>query len=145
MQEQAGRPKRAGRWARHVTQLKLAQTLIRLMRTKAAASDAGDSDGDDDDDCADISQAENLLESYFAMVSSSEAGTAVGVQCLLRTAVITKLKRMVSCKGCMHCTEKSALQAPPPSISITISDLRRGAGGLSHQSLERLGRAHEGC
>ena len=68
MQEKAGRPKRTGTWARHVNQIKLAQTLIRLMSKDNAGSTTGDADGEDDDDCADISQAENLLESYFAMV-----------------------------------------------------------------------------
>ncbi|CAL5219734.1 g1631 [Coccomyxa viridis] len=67
-EEKAGRPKRTGTWARHVNQIKLAQTLIRLMSKDNAGTDTGDADGEDDDDCADISQAENLLESYFAMV-----------------------------------------------------------------------------
>ena len=70
MQEKAGRPKRTGTWARHVNQIKLAQTLIRLMSKDNAGTDTGNADGEDDDDCADISQAENLLESYFAMVMS---------------------------------------------------------------------------
>lgn len=69
MQEKAGRPKRTGLWARHANQIKLAQTLIRLMSKDNTVSNTGDADGDDDDDCTDISQAENLLESYFAMVS----------------------------------------------------------------------------
>ena len=51
-----------------MNQIKLAQTLIRLMSKDNAGSTTGDADGEDDDDCADISQAENLLESYFAMV-----------------------------------------------------------------------------
>ena len=113
-----------------MNQIKLAQTLIRMMSAKAAASDAGDSDGDDDDDCADISQAENLLESYFAMVSSSEADTAVGAHCLLRIAVVTKLKRMVLCKGCMHHTESQHCKHHLLPLQFLTS--KRGAGGLSN-------------
>ena len=77
MQEKASQPKRTGLWARHANQIKLAQTLIRLMSKDSAVSDTGDGDGDDDDDCADISQAENLLESYFAMVISCSISPAL--------------------------------------------------------------------
>ena len=72
MQGNVARPKRTGTWARHVSQIKLAQTLIRMMskaRGVSNAEDADRDDDDDDDDIADISQAENLLESYFAQVS----------------------------------------------------------------------------
>ena len=59
-----------------MNQIKLAQTLIRLMSKDNAVSDTGNADGDDDDDLADISQAENLLESYFAMVQSCSVSAA---------------------------------------------------------------------
>ena len=82
MQEKAGRPKRTGLWARHVNQIKLAQTLIRLMSKDNAVGDTGDADGDEDDDCADISQAENLLESYFAMVKSCPHVSSKPLRCM---------------------------------------------------------------
>lgn len=69
-QEKVGRPKRTGLWARHVNEIKLAQTLIRMMSKPRGGSIDGSGDVDDDDDCSDISQAENLLESYFAQVWS---------------------------------------------------------------------------
>lgn len=56
-------------WARHVHQIKLAQQLIRMMSKGQGAQ--GGHDEDNEDDCSDISQAENLLESYFAQVTCS--------------------------------------------------------------------------
>ena len=69
MQKKGGAPGRSGTWARHVHQIKLAQQLIRMMSKGQGAQ--GGHDEDDEDDCSDISQAENLLESYFAQVPCS--------------------------------------------------------------------------
>ena len=69
MQKKGGAPGRSGTWARHVHQIRLAQTLIRMMGKGQGAQ--GGHDEDDEDNCSDISQAENLLESYFAQVSCS--------------------------------------------------------------------------
>ena len=66
MQKKGGPPERPGTWARHVHQIKLAQTLIRMMSKGHAPQ--GEHAEVDEDDCSDISQAENLLESYFAQV-----------------------------------------------------------------------------
>ena len=69
MQKKGGAPGRSGTWARHVHQIRLAQQLIRMM-SKGQGAQGGD-DEDNEDDCSDISQAENLLESYFAQVPCS--------------------------------------------------------------------------
>ena len=69
-QERGERPIRTGTWARHVNQIKLARTLIRMMSKHESAGVA-----DEDDDCSDISQAENLLETYFAQVCPCIDGT----------------------------------------------------------------------
>ena len=69
MQKKGGAPGRSGTWARHVHQIRLAQQLIRMM-SKGQGSQGGH-DEDEEDDCSDISQAENLLESYFAQVPRS--------------------------------------------------------------------------
>ena len=50
-------------------QIRLAQALIRLV-SKGQGPQGGHAE-DDEDDCSDISQAENLLESYFAQVPCS--------------------------------------------------------------------------